>query len=66
MVAETSTSQLRSWINNAQPEELLTIAPAIMNRLGSLDDRQQERFCAEVQNDPQAKRVFDKMQTYSR
>jgi hypothetical protein len=66
MVAENNTSQFRSWINSAQPEDLLTIAPLLFNRIGTLDQRHQERFIQEIQRDPQAKRVFEQMQTSSR
>jgi hypothetical protein len=66
MVADNiNTSQFRSFIQDAPPEELLTIAPLLFSRIGTLEPRQQERFFQEVQRDPQAKRVFEKMQTYS-
>ena len=65
MVAD-NTSQFRSWIDTAQPEDLLTIAPVLFSRIGTLDQRQQERFIEKVQSDPQAKRVFEQMQSYSR
>ena len=65
MVADNKASQFRSWINTAQPEDLLTIAPVLFSRIGTLDQRHQERFIQEVQRDPQAKRVFEKMQTTS-
>lgn len=63
MVAGTNISQFRSWLNEAPPEDLLTIAPALFGRIGTLDQRFQERFIQEVQRDPQAKRVFEKMQS---
>jgi len=66
MVLETNTGQIRTWIKDAPPEELVTIAPLLFSRIGTLDQRQQDRFIQEVQRDPQAKRVFEKMQTYSR
>ena len=66
MVAENNASQFRSWINTAQPEDLLTIAPLLFSRIGTLDQRHQERFIQEVQRDPQAKRIFEQMQSYSR
>ena len=66
MVAENSASQFRSWINTAQPDDLLTIAPLLFSRIGTLDQRHQERFIQEVQRDPQAKRIFEQMQSYSR
>ena len=66
MVADNNTSQFRSWINSAQPEDLLTIAPVLLNRIGTLDQRHQERFIPEVQRDPQTKRMFEQMQSFSR
>ena len=66
MVADNNASQFRSWINTAQPEDLLTIAPVLFNRIGTLDQRHQERFIQEVQRDPQTKRLFEQMQSYSR
>ena len=65
MVAETNTSQFRTWIKDAQPEDLVTIAPLLFSRIGTLESRHQERFIQEVQRDPQAKRVFEKMQSFS-
>jgi len=66
MVAETNTSQFRTWINDAQPDELLTIAPMLFSRIGTLDQRHQERFVEEVRRNPQAKRMFEQMQSSSR
>ncbi len=66
MVAENNASQFRSWINTAQPEDLLTIAPVLFSRIGTLDQRHQERFIQEVQRDPQAMRMFELMQSFSR
>ena len=57
---------LSSFISQAQPEDLSAIASQLFNRVGSLDARQQDQFIEQVQRDPQAKRVFDKMQTSSR
>lgn len=66
MVAESNTSQFRTWIKDASPEDLLTIAPVLFSRIGALDQRHQERFSEEVRRDPQAKRLFEHMQTDSR
>ena len=55
---------LSNFINQAQPEDLSAIA--LFTRVGSLDQRQQDEFIEQVQRDPQAKRLFEKMQTYSR
>lgn len=64
MVAGTNVNQFRSWLNDAPPEDLVTIAPLLFSRIGTLDERHQERFIQEVQRDPQAKRVFDKIQSF--
>ncbi len=65
MVLETNTGQIRTWIKDAPPEELVTIAPLLFSRIGTFDQRQQERFIQEVRRDPQAKRVFEKMQSFT-
>jgi hypothetical protein len=57
---------LSSFISQAQPEDLSSIASQLFSRVDSLDQRQQDQFIEQVQRDPQAKRVFEKMQTYSR
>ena len=57
---------LSSFISQAQPEDLSAIASQLFSRVGSLDQRQQDQFMEQVQRDPEAKRVFEKMQTYSR
>jgi hypothetical protein len=58
-----NTSQFGTWIKDAPPEDLVTIAPLLFSRIGTLEQKQQERFIQEVQRDPQAKRVFEKMQS---
>jgi len=63
MVAGGNISQFRSWLNEAPPEDLVTIAPLVFSRIGTLDQAQQDRFIKEVQSDPQAKRVFEKMKS---
>ena len=65
MVGGTNISQFRNLLNDATSEELVTIAPLLFSRIGTLDQTHQDRFIQEVKSDPQAKRVFDKMQTYS-
>lgn len=57
---------LSSFINQAKPEDLSAIASQVFTRVGSLDQREQDQFLEQVQRDPQVKRVFEKMQTYSR
>jgi len=61
----TKSSQFRSWIKDAPPEDIVTIAPALFSRVGTLDKNHQERFIQEVQRDPQAKSVFEKMKDYA-
>jgi hypothetical protein len=61
----TSTSQFRTWIKDAPPNDLVAIAPLLFSRIGTLEQSQQERFIQEVQRDPQAKRVLEKMQSFT-
>ena len=63
MVAGTNISQFRSFINDASPDDLVALAPLLFSRIGTLDERYQERFIQEVKRDPQAKRVFETIQT---
>jgi len=65
MVAGTNISQFRTWLNDAAPEDIVTISPLLFSRIGTLDQSQQDRVIQEVRSDPQAKRVFEKMQTYA-
>lgn len=65
MIGGTNINEFRTWLNDAPPEDLVTIAPVLFSRIGTLDERHQERFIQEVQRDPQAKRVLDKMNTFS-
>ena len=63
MVFDQSTSnQFRTWIKDAKPDDLVSIAPLLFSRVATLGESDQKRFIQEVQNDPQAKRVFEKMQ----
>ena len=57
---------LSSFISQAQPDDLSAIASQLFTRVGSLDQRQQDQFTEQIQRDPEAKRVFERMQTYSR
>ena len=63
MVADTNISQFKTFIQNAPPEDLVTIAPLLFSRIGTLDQTQQDRFFKQVQSDPQSKRLFEKLQT---
>lgn len=66
MVFDKTDTKLSSFINQAPPEDLSGIASLLFTRVGSLEPQQQERFIQDVQRDPQAKRVFEKMQAYNR
>jgi hypothetical protein len=63
MVAGTNISQFRTFINDATPDDFITIAPLLFSRIGSLDQTQQDRFIQQIKSDPQAKSVFEKLQT---
>ena len=63
MVFDKTDTKLSSFIDQAQPEDLSAIASQVFSRVGSLDQRQQEQFIQEVQRDPQARRLFEQMQT---
>ncbi len=66
MVFDKTDTKLSSFINEASPQDLSGIASLLFTRVGTLDPSQQDRFIQEVQSDPQAKRVFEKMKTFSR
>lgn len=65
-IENTNMNQFRTWIKDARPEDLVTIAPLLFSRIGTLEQSQQERCMQEVQRDPQAKRALEKMQNYTR
>lgn len=65
MVAGANISQFRSLLNEATPEDLVTIAPLLLSRIGTLDQSKQEQFIQQVKNDPQARTVFEKMKTFT-
>ena len=65
MVAGTNISQFRTLLNEAPPEDLVTIAPLRFNRIGALGQSQQERVIQEIKSDPQAKSVFEKMKSFT-
>ena len=66
MVFEKTDTKFSSFINESPPEDLSAMASLLFSRVGTLEQRQQERFIQDIQADPQAKRVFEKMQSYSR
>ena len=59
----TNISQFRTFINDATPEDLATITPLLFSRIGTLDQSQQDRLFQQIKSDPQAKRVFEKLQS---
>lgn len=59
---DKTDTKLSNFINQASPEDLSAIASQVFNRVGSLDQRQQDQFAQEIQRDPQAKRVLEQMQ----
>lgn len=61
MVAGSNISQFRSLLNEATPDDLVTIAPVLLSRIATLDQSKQNQFFQQVQNDPQAKRVLEQM-----
>lgn len=65
MVGGTNLSQFRTLLNDATPDDVVTIAPLLFSRIGTLDQPHQDRFIQEVKSDPQAKRAFEKMQSLS-
>jgi hypothetical protein len=62
---DKTDTKLSEFINQASPEDLSAIASQVFNRVGSLDQRQQEQFAREIQRDPQAKRALEQMQQQS-
>jgi len=65
MVGGTNISQFRTWLNDAAPEDLVTIAPLLFSRLGTLGQTQQDQVIQEIRRDPQAKIVFEKMKSFT-
>ena len=65
MVGGTNISQFRTLLNDFAPDDLVTIAPQLFSRIGTLDQPHQDRLFQEIKSDPQAKRVFEKMQSYT-
>ena len=65
MVAGANISQFRSLLNEATPEDLVTITPLLLSRIGTLDQSKQEQVIQQVKSDPQAKQIFEKMKTFT-
>jgi hypothetical protein len=65
MVAGTNISQFRSLLNEATPDDLVTIAPLLFNRIGTLDQSKQDQLIQQIKSDPQAKTAFERMKTFA-
>ena len=65
MVTGTNISQFRTLLNEAPPEDLVTIAPLLFTRIGTLEQSQQDQVIQKIQSDPQAKSVFEKMKSFT-
>jgi len=65
MVGGTNISQFRNLLDEAPPEDLATIAPLLFSRIGTLGQSQQEQVIQQIQRDPQAKSVFEKMKSFT-
>ena len=63
MIAGANISQFRTFINEATPEDLVAIASLLFSRIGTLDQSHQQTLIQKIQSDPQAKGVFNKLQT---
>ena len=63
---DKTDTKLSSFISQASPDDLTGIASQLFRRVATLDQTEQDRFIQEVGRDPQAKRLFEKMQTLSR
>jgi hypothetical protein len=66
MVFDKTDTKLSSFISQASPEDLSAIASQLFDRIGSLDQREQDRLIDEIQRDPQAKRVLERLQPTQR
>jgi len=53
-----TTDQIKTWINEASPDDLLAVGKAVTGRIAQLDQTYRDRF---VQNlDPTVAKLFDK------
>jgi hypothetical protein len=66
MVFDKTDTKLSEFITQASTNDLTGIASQVFGRVASLDEGEQERFIQQVSRDPQTKRLFERMQTYSR
>lgn len=65
MVAGTNISQFRSLLDEATPDDLITIAPLVFNRIGTLDQNKQDQVLQQIRTDPQGKSVLERMKTFT-
>lgn len=63
MVFDKTDTKLSSFINEARPEDLSAIVSQVFSRVGTLDQRDQDQFIQQVQREPQAKRLFERIQS---
>ena len=61
MVTDTNSIQFKTWLSSASSDDILTIAPVLINRIGNLDQTHKQRFVQEIQRNPQAMSVFEKL-----
>ncbi len=66
MVFDKTDTKLSSFISQASPEDLSASASQLFSRIGSLDQREQDRLIDEIQRHPQAKRVLERLQPTQR
>ena len=66
MVFDKTDTQLSGFINQASADDLSGIASQLFSRVATLEQPEQDRFIQEVGRNPQAKRLFEKMQTLTR
>lgn len=66
MTTESNISQFKSWLSSASPDDLVSIAPALFSRVGTLDQAHQQRFVQEIERSPQAMNVFEKLPAFNR
>ena len=65
MVFDKTDTKLSSFIAQAQPQDLSAIVSQVFSRVGSLDQRQRDEFIQQIQNDPEARPIFEQMRTPS-
>lgn len=66
MVTEMNISQFRDWLDDADSDDLVTMAPLLLSTIGTLDERHQARFIEKVKSDPRARSVFEKLNAFAK